>query len=278
MVDSFCFHQISGFASKSNTKARKQNIDCHHEHHRTTSYIWYIKSNHQNTIQRIYTVLEGVSFLARSTQGTKFLELLEITEKWVRRITLRQELDWLLEKNNPTEKLTLWWKEESYTGNSRACNGCSTVGFTRCSLGPRRLPWFIHVFLCHFWWCCSRAWFSRDTLAVVIPVLIEWTDIEEVAKTRRKRIKHVSEALTCFTIVLFFGGCLSLSCDGCSVGEESGVNIEFLRDNFALFWSHKVNHLHVLHSMKSRRNLKCSPNKSEHLIFTWFLIIDLVKK
>ena len=91
--------------------------------------------------------------------------------------------------------------KQNYRGNSRAWNGCSIVGFTRCFLVPRWLPWLILVFLCQVL-CSSRAWPSW-----ISSVFLEWTDMKEVvAKTRRKRIKHViSEALTwCWCTILLF--------------------------------------------------------------------------
>jgi hypothetical protein len=120
-------------------------------------------------------------------------------------------------KNN-TEKHELhWfiysWKQNYYTGNSRAnWKESSPVGFTRCFLGPPRwLPWFIHVFLFELI-RGSRARSSLVTLIIgTVTMFLEWTIyIKEVDMTRRKRIKHVSEVLTCFTILLLC--CCAFSC------------------------------------------------------------------
>jgi hypothetical protein len=44
-----------------------------------------------------------------------------------------------------------------------------------------------------------------------VTMFLEWTiDIKEVDMTRRKRIKHVGEVLTCFTILLLC--CCAFSC------------------------------------------------------------------
>lgn len=122
-----------------------------------------------------------------------------------------------------------------YTGNSRTnWKGSSAVGFTRCFLRPRWLPWFIRVFLCRL--------LTRSSLVTVIvgtvTVFFEWTtDIMEVAMTRRKRTKHVSEALACFTILL-----LLLLLWWCWWMETNGSWYKSKKikdnDNFALEWSH----------------------------------------
>ena len=76
----------------------------------------------------------------------------------------------------------------SYTDNWGTWNWWSTAGLTRCFLGPRELPWFIHGFLCHV----------RCDFQMGFPVgAAEGVEMEEEAKMKRKRARNLRKGLNC---------------------------------------------------------------------------------
>lgn len=93
----------------------------------------------------------------------------------------------------------------SYTGSWLAWNGnwAVAVGLTSCFRGPRKLPWFLHVFLSHACIPCNPLTLSSCTIlpalfSMAAEAAAELIQTEEEAKITSNNIKTIRlRALNC---------------------------------------------------------------------------------